>query len=77
MEKSHEVAQGAQAGDERDLFNHWMHDLVHASEVDGRVRKIMRMDTMTAQEEERAWDAWEARAALATQPAVRGAKHDQ
>lgn len=70
-------AQGAQAGDERYLFNHWMHDLVHASEVDGRVRKIMRMDTMTAQEEECAWDAWQARAALATQPAVRGAEHDQ
>ena len=65
-------AKGAQAVDERAAFENWASDgglYPQAVERRGDQYKLAQTHSY--------WQAWQARAALATQPAVRGAEHDQ
>jgi len=74
-------AQGAQAGDERAAFESWtrLHNESLKDDCPDQSEDI-KLDTQGGvycwSNTDCAWQAWKARAALATQPAVRGAEHE-
>ena len=71
MEKSHEVAQGAPAGDEREAFEAWFFEANDIS-LDEHPRWNSRddLDQYRSGVVHEAWLTWQARAALATLPAA-------
>lgn len=49
---------------EKAAFAAWLHEIVDASVTAGYTSKVQRHQTLTRTEEEQAWEAWQARAAL-------------